>query len=55
MLDMEEICLEDDKLESKINPRFVVEEVGGMVCVEGRESDGLMILTVRCGSPKRQN
>ena len=35
-----------DKLESKMNPRFLVEEVGGMGCVEERESDGLMILEV---------
>ena len=32
---MEAICLEKDKLESKINPRFLAEEVGGMGCVEG--------------------
>ena len=40
MLDREEICLEKDKLQSKINPRFLAEEVGEMCCVEGRESDG---------------
>ena len=37
-----------------MNPRFLVEEVGGMGCVEGRESDGLMILYVCCGSPVRR-
>ena len=26
-----------------MNPRFIAEEVGGMGCVERRESDGLMI------------
>ena len=40
MLDREEICLEKDKLESKMNPRFLAEEVGRMGCVKGRESDG---------------
>ena len=55
MLDMEEICLKHDQLGSKINPRFLAEEVGGMVCVAWRESDELMILTVRCGSPKSRN
>ena len=40
----EEICLEKDKLESKMNPRFLAEEVGAMGSVEGTESDGLMIL-----------
>ena len=42
MLEREEICLEIDKLESKMNPRFLAEEVREMGCVEGRESDGLM-------------
>ena len=36
--------MEKDKLESQMNPRFLAEEVGEMGCVEGRESDGLMIL-----------
>ena len=44
-----------DKLESKMNPRFITEEVGGMGCVEWRESDRLMILEVCCGSPIRIN
>ena len=44
MLERKEIFLGKDRLESKINPRFLVEEVGGMGCVEERESDGLMIL-----------
>ena len=43
MLEREEICLEKDRLESKMNSRSLVEEVGRMGCVEGRESDGLMI------------
>ena len=38
-----------------MNPRILAEEVGGMGCVEGRESDGLMILQVCCGSPIRRN
>ena len=50
MLEREEICLENDKFESKMNPKFIAEEVGGMECVEVRESDGLMILEVCCGS-----
>ena len=50
MLEREEICLENDKLESKMNPRFLAEEVGGMGCVKVRESYGLMILDVCCGS-----
>ena len=47
--------MEKDKLESKMNPRFLAKEVGGMGCVELRESDGLMILEVFCGSPIRRN
>ena len=42
MLEREEICLEKDRLTSKINPKFEAEEVGGIGCVEERESDGLM-------------
>ena len=38
-----EICLLKDKLELTMNPRFQAEEVEGMSCVEGRESDALMI------------
>ena len=38
-----------------MNPRFLSEDVAGMGCVEGRESDGLMILEVYCGSPIRRN
>ena len=38
--------MKKDKLEWKLNPRFLVEEVRGMGCVDGRESDGLMILEV---------
>ena len=52
---MEEICLEKDKLNSKVNPRFPAEEMEGMRCVEGRESDGLMILEDCCGSQIRRN
>ena len=55
MLERKEICLEKAKLESKMNPRFLAEEVAGMGCVEGKESDRLMILEVRCGSPIRIN
>ena len=36
-------------------PRFLAEEVGEMSCLEERESDGLMILEVCCGSPKSRN
>ena len=50
MLEREEICLENDKFESKMNSRFLAEEVGGMGCVDVRESDGLVILEVCCGS-----
>ena len=50
MLEREEICLENDRFESKMNPRFLAEEVGGMGYVEVRESDGLMILEFCCGS-----
>ena len=46
---------EKDKLESEINSRFLAEEVGGMGCVEDRESDWLMILEVCCESPIRRN
>ena len=46
MLEGEEICLKKDKLESKINRRFLAEEMGGLGCAEGRESDGLMTLEV---------
>ena len=37
-----------------MNLRFL-EDVGGMDCVKGRKSDGLMILEVCCGSPIRRN
>ena len=51
--------MEKDKLESKMNPRFLPEEMPeemrGMGCMEGRDSDGLMILQVCCGSPIRRN
>ena len=40
--------MEKDKLESKINPRFLAEEVGEMGCVERSKSDGLIIVQV-CG------
>ena len=46
MLKSEEICLEKEKFESKMNPRFLTEEVTGMGCVEERESDVLVILKV---------
>ena len=54
MLEREEICFERNK-ESEMNPRLLAQKVGGMGCVEGRESDGLMILQVCCGSPIRRN
>ena len=47
--------MEKDKLESKMNPRFLAEDVGGMGCVEGMESDGLVILQVCCRSPIRNS
>ena len=47
---MKEICLEQDTLESKMNPTFLAKEVAGMGCVEVRESDELMILEICCGS-----
>ena len=43
VLEREEISLEKDKLELKMNPRFLDEEVRRICCVEGRRSDGLMI------------
>ena len=57
MLEIEDICLENDKFESKMNPRFQAKELRGMGCVEVRESDGLMILEVCCGnkSNKKKN
>ena len=42
-------------LELKMNPWLLAEEVGEMGCVVVRESDGLMILEVCCGSPIRRN
>ena len=50
MLERDEIGVKNDKFESKMNPRFLAEEVGGMGGVEVRESDGLMILEVCCGT-----
>ena len=56
MLVRKKLFLEKDKLEQKMNPRLLAEEVGGIMgCVEGRESDRLMILQVCCGSPIRRN
>ena len=55
MLEREDICLEKDKLESMMNPRFLAEELGGMGYIEWRKSDELMILEVCCGSPIRRN
>ena len=55
VLKMEDICLERDKFQSKMNLTFLAEEVGGIDCVEGRESDVLMILEICCGSPMRRN
>ena len=55
MLEREEISLENDKFESKMNPRFLPEEVVEMGCVEVRESDGLMILEVYFGSKSNKN
>ena len=51
----EEIGLENDKLESKMNQRFLKEEVGGIGCVEERKSDGLMILKACYAGPIRRN
>ena len=45
--------MEKDKLESKMNQRFLSEKVEEMGYVERRESDGLMILQVYCESPIR--
>ena len=42
--------MENDKFESKMNPRFLAEDVGGMECVEVRESDELITVEVCCGS-----
>ena len=36
VLEREEIFLENNKLKSKMNPRFLAEEVGEMGLVEGR-------------------
>ena len=38
-----------------MNRSFLAEKVEGMGCVEGRESDGLVILEVCCESPIRRN
>ena len=55
MLEREEIRLEKDEIESEINCRFLAEEVRRMGCVKVRESDGLMIFDVCCGSTIRRN
>ena len=52
VLDREEIGWEKDKLESKINPRFVAKKMGWM---GWKENNRLMILEVCCGSPIRRN
>ena len=52
---MEDICTEKDKLESKMNPRFLAEEVEEMGCVEGRESHGLLIVQVCCARLRRNS
>ena len=40
MLEREEIFLENDKFESKMNQRFLAEEVGGMGCVKVTKAMG---------------
>ena len=42
------------KFKSKMNPRFLAEEVGGMGCVKVRKSDELMILEICSGSKFNQ-
>ena len=55
VLEREVISLEKDKLELKVNQRFLVEDVGGIGCVEVRESYGLIILQACCRSTIRRN
>ena len=43
---MEEICLENERVESKMKPRSLAKEVGEIGCALGRESEGLIILNV---------
>ena len=42
----EEICLENERVESKMKPRFLAKGVGEIGCGLGRESEGLIILDV---------
>ena len=51
-LQSSQCCTLKHTLQTHPNPRFLAQEVGGM---EERESDGLMILKVCCGSPIRRN
>ena len=43
----EEICLEKERVESKMKPRLLAKGVGEIGCAFGRESEGLIILDVR--------
>ena len=55
MLEREEICLENDRVRVKDESKVPGGGVGGMGCVEGRESDELMILEACCVSAIRRN
>ena len=43
---MEEICLEKERVESKMKPIFLAKGLGDIGCALGRESEGLIILDV---------
>ena len=45
-LERDEICLEKDSVESNMNPRFLVDRLGIMGLVVGREREGWTILQV---------
>ena len=45
-LEREEICLEKERVESKMKPRFLAKGVGEIGCALGRESEGLIIVDV---------
>jgi hypothetical protein len=58
VLDREEICFSKERNLSKIKPRLRAEGHGKMGAEEGRESDGLgilSILSICCGSPTSMN
>ena len=46
MLERDEICLENDSVESNMKPRFLADRLGIMGLVVEREREGLTILEV---------